>query len=97
MVRSHRVLAAVLAVVLCLAMVFSVCFVAVEAGHTCTGDDCAICAQIHMCEQLLKFAALVLALVTLALSVGSCIHAYAMGERQLCGATLVSQKIKLSN
>ena len=45
-----RLLAAVLAVV----MLFSAVYLAVEADHDCSGEDCAICRQISICENLLK-------------------------------------------
>ena len=41
-----RLLAAVLAVV----MLSSAIYLAVEADHDCSGDDCAICRQISICE-----------------------------------------------
>ena len=44
-----RLLAAVLAVV----MLFSAVYIAVEADHDCSGEDCAICHQIGVCENLL--------------------------------------------
>ena len=45
-----RLLVAVLAVV----MLSSAVYLAVEADHDCSGDDCAICRQISICENLLK-------------------------------------------
>ena len=45
-----RLLAAVLAVV----MLSSAIYLAVEADHDCSGDDCAICRQISICENLLE-------------------------------------------
>ena len=45
-----RLLAAVLAVV----MLSSAIYIAVEADHDCSGEDCAICHQIGVCENLLK-------------------------------------------
>ena len=45
-----RLLAAVLAVV----MLSSAIYLAVEADHDCSGEDCAICHQIGVCENLLK-------------------------------------------
>ena len=45
-----RLLAAVLAVV----MLSSAIYIAVEANHDCSGEDCAICHQIGVCENLLK-------------------------------------------
>ena len=40
-----RLLAAVLAVV----MLSSAIYLAVEANHDCSGEDCAICHQIGVC------------------------------------------------
>ena len=45
-----RLLAAVLAAV----MLSSAVYLAVEANHDCSGEDCAICHQIGVCENLLK-------------------------------------------
>ena len=45
-----RLLAAVLAVV----MLSSAVYLAVEADHDCSGDDCAICHQIGIYENLLQ-------------------------------------------
>ena len=42
-----RLLAAVLAVV----MLSSAIYLAVEANHDCSGEDCAICHQIGVCER----------------------------------------------
>ena len=44
-----RLLAAVIAVV----MLSSAIYLAVEADHDCSGDDCAICRQISICDNLL--------------------------------------------
>ena len=43
-----------LAVVLAVVMLSSAVYIAVEADHDCSGDDCAICRQISICENLLK-------------------------------------------
>ena len=43
-----------LAVVLAVVMLSSAIYIAVEADHDCSGDDCAICRQISVCENLLK-------------------------------------------
>ena len=43
-----------LAVVLAVVMLSSAVYIAVEADHDCSGEDCAICHQIGVCENLLK-------------------------------------------
>ena len=89
-----RLLAAVLAVV----MLSSAIYLAVEADHDCSGEDCAICHQINVCENLLKSielagsaAATVAAILyILCRIIPSCTEV----ARTF---TLVSLKVKLSN
>ena len=40
------------AVPLVLALLFSLCFVAAETDHRCSGEHCAVCRQIHACQRL---------------------------------------------
>ena len=54
MTKKFRFMTGLLAVVLAFVMLSSVAYIAAEAGHDCTGADCAICHQIHVCENLLK-------------------------------------------
>lgn len=53
-------LRAVLAAVFIAFTVFSVFFVAAEAGHDCSGDDCPICFVIQVAEQNVKLLSLAL-------------------------------------
>ena len=89
-----RLLAAVLAVV----MLSSAVYLAVEADHDCSGDDCAICRQISICENLLKSLGLAgaAAAVTAAFTYALCRAILPCAERLGTG-TLVSLKVKLSN
>ena len=85
-----RLLAAVLAVV----MLSSAIYIAVEADHDCSGEDCAICHQIGVCENLLK---------SLGLAGAAAAFTYTMCKAilpctEMIGTlTLVSLKVKLSN
>ena len=54
MTKKFRFMTGLLAVVLAFVMLSSVAYIAAEAGHDCTGADCAICHQIHVCENLLQ-------------------------------------------
>ena len=54
MTKKFRFMTGLLAVVLAFVMLSSVAYIAAEAGHDCTGADCAICHQINVCENLLK-------------------------------------------
>ena len=89
-----RLLAAVLAVVL----LSSAIYLAVEANHDCSGDDCAICRQISICENLLKSLGLAgaAAAITAVLTYTMC-RAILSCTEMIGTLTLVSLKVKLSN
>ena len=89
-----RLLAAVLAVV----MLSSAIYLAVEANHDCSGDDCAICRQISICENLLKSLGLggAAAAITAVLTYTMC-RAILPCAEMIDTLTLVSLKVKLSN
>ena len=89
-----RLLAAVLAVV----MLSSAIYLAVEADHDCSGEDCAICRQISICENLLKSLGLAgaAAAITAAFTYTVCRAVLPCAE--MSGTlTLVALKVKLSN
>ena len=89
-----RLLAAVLAVV----MLSSAIYLAVEANHDCSGDDCAICRQISICENLLKTLGLAgaAAAITAVLTYTMC-RAILPCTETISTLTLVALKVKLSN
>lgn len=89
-----RLLAAVLAVV----MLFSAVYIAVEADHDCSGEDCAICHQIGVCENLLKSLGLAgaVAAITAVLTYTMC-RAILPCTETIGTLTLVALKVKLSN
>ena len=89
-----RLLAAVLAVV----MLFSAAYIAVEADHDCSGEDCAICHQIGVCENLLKSLGLAgaAAVITAAFTYTVCRAILPCAEMNGT-LTLVALKVKLSN
>ena len=89
-----RLLAAVLAVV----MLSSAIYIAVEANHDCSGEDCAICRQISICENLLKTLGLAgaAAAITAAFTYTVC-RAILPCAETIGTLTLVALKVKLSN
>ena len=89
-----HLLAAVLAVV----MLSSAIYIAVEANHDCSGDDCAICRQISICENLLKSLGLAgaAAAITAAFTYTMC-RAILPCAETIGTLTLVALKVKLSN
>ncbi len=97
MIKSKR-LAAVLALLAALIMLFSVLFIAIEAGHDCCGDDCAICAQMRACEDLLRNLLPAAALLLSACCFRAPVDAFAGSEcRFFYPLTLIALKVKLSD
>ena len=54
MTKKSRLITGLLAAVLAVVMLSSAVYIAVEANHNCSGEDCAICHQLQVCENLLK-------------------------------------------
>ena len=89
-----RLLAAVLAVV----MLSSAVYLAVEADHDCSGDDCAICRQISICENLLKSLGLAGAAAAISAAFTYTVCRAILPCAETSGTlTLVALKVKLSN
>ena len=89
-----RLLAAVLAVV----MLFSAVYIAVEADHDCSGEDCAICHQIGVCENLLKSLGLAGAAAAISAAFTYTVCRAILPRTEMNGTlTLVALKVKLSN
>ncbi len=55
---SKRTMGRILCLLVCAGFVavslLSIFFVSTHAVHDCTGEDCAVCAQIHQAQSLLK-------------------------------------------
>ena len=98
MTKKSRLITGLLAAVLAAVMLSSAVYIAVEANHNCSGEDCAICHQLRVCENLLKSIGLAGAAAVFAAAVGyapcSVIPSCAEVVRTF---TLVSLKVKLSD
>ncbi len=44
----------ILALILILCILFSICFIILEAEHDCTGEDCPVCISLAQCEELIQ-------------------------------------------
>ena len=98
MTKRFRFMTGLLAAVLTVVMLSSAVYIAAEADHDCSGEDCAICRQISACENLLKslgFAGAAAA-ITAALPYTLC-KAVLPCTETIGTLTLVSLKVKLSN
>ena len=96
--KAYRILAAALVCLLAAVMLFSAFYPAVETDHECSGEDCAICAVLTACENLLhqlldiRFA---IAIIVLVGSAGIPLP-YQHNDNG-CSFTLITHKVKLSN
>lgn len=91
-------LASVLVLLVAFLMLFSVLFIALEADHDCCGDGCAVCAQIQVCEDLLRSLTTVCVLATAAWCLYTLSRVFA--DTDCCSVhphTLIALKVKLSD
>ena len=51
--KQKRIAAGILAFLMLFAMLFPVFYIAAEANHHCSGEDCPVCACISQCEAVL--------------------------------------------
>ena len=90
--------ASLLTIAVAFVMLTSVAYIAKESHHDCVGDNCAICHQLQVCENLLKSIGLAGAAAVFAAAVGYApcrvIPSCAEVVRTF---TLVSLKVKLSD
>ena len=98
MTKKFRFMVRLLAVVLAVAMLSSAVYIAVKADHDCSGDDCAICHQIGVCENLLKSLGLAGAAATISAAFTYTVCRAILPRAEMNGTlTLVALKVKLSN
>ena len=98
MTKKFRFMVRLLAVVLAVVMLSSAVYIAVEADHDCSGDDCAICRQISICENLLKTLGLAGAATAVTAAFTYALCRAILPRAEMNGTlTLVALKVKLSN
>lgn len=96
--NSIRILAGAISTLLLVALLFSGFYIAFEADHDCTGEDCPICICIHQCETILNqlgyAAALLFSVVVPIFSIALFIMFSAHVFMQ---DTLVSRKVRMND
>ncbi len=98
MSRMKRIAGGILAFVFLAVLLFSAFFLAHEADHDCSGEDCPVCACIRQCENVLRrigsgaaaLHAAILPALLLTLTVF-------LRRPALCGETPVSRAVRLNN
>ena len=98
MTKKSRLITGLLAAVLAAVMLSSAVYIAVEANHNCSGEDCAICHQISVCENLLKSLGLAGAAAAISAAFTYTVCRAILPRAEMNGTlTLVALKVKLSN
>ena len=98
MTKKSRLITGLLAAVLAAVMLSSAVYIAVEANHNCSGEDCAICHQLQACENLLKSIGLAGAAAVFDVAVRYALCRIIPSCAELVRTfTLVSLKVKLSD
>ena len=98
MPKRNRVLTVLLAAAVLFVMLSSACYIAIEADHDCTGDDCPICCQISVCENTLKSVGQAVLVVILAAFIGITMFSMpSFAKKPTYNTSLVTLKVKLSN
>jgi hypothetical protein len=64
MAKRKSVLAMIMITIITIILLFSTVFLVRAADHDCTGENCAVCCQMHVCENSLKILTHVVAAVT---------------------------------
>ena len=96
--KNKRLAAGIIAFLMLFIMLFSASFIAIEADHDCTGEECPICACIAQCENTLHQigdgvavqAAVIVPVVFML------ILAFLL-ETDFPKETLISRKVRLNN
>ena len=52
--KAKRLTACIMSILIPVFVLVSAFFIAAETDHDCCGDDCPICACIHLCENTLE-------------------------------------------
>lgn len=98
MTGEKRLLKAVVSILLILVVLSSALFIAVEAGHDCTGAGCAVCRQISAVEDTLRAFGFAVIAALVARIVFNVLNRNALCRiSNLRTSTLVSLMVKLSD
>lgn len=98
MTNRRRMSALLLCIGMILVLIVSSAYVAHEAGHNCSGDDCPICQMIAVSTNLLRIIGLAVLLLALFM-----MHQERSARQEQQGSilpvsgTLVSWKIRLND
>ena len=95
--RALRLAAGVMALMLLLIALFPAFYVAAEADHACSGEDCPICACIRQCENTLRCVGEKASACSAAIPAVLILLAAAFAAAAVSQDTLISGKVRLNN
>lgn len=78
-------------------VLFSSFFIEAAADHDCEGDDCPVCALIHICESFMHRLALTEVQVLLIISVLLSVQAVFIYDDILKYRTPITFKVRMNN
>ena len=96
MTERTRIISAITVITVVFVLLFSILYIAVEADHDCTGEDCPICEQIAICQQQLEQLSGGIAVIVTALFAFFGLYVFSVKYvtvQKLC--TLITLKVKL--
>lgn len=96
--KANKIAAGIMGIMLLVIVLFSSFYIAVEADHHCTGEDCPICACIQQCENTLRgIGDGTAAQSSAVIPVIFILFFSALFVAEFSQETLVSQKVRLNN
>ncbi len=96
--EAKRMITGVMVLMMLATMLFSAFFIAEEADHDCTGEDCPICTLVEQCENTLRgFGGGILSQLSGVISVLFLLITAASLIVVLSQDTPVSRKVRLNN
>lgn len=98
MTKNIRLGALLLTVLMTVVIFSSVVYIAAEADHDCSGDNCPVCYHISICENTLKAVGIVCtALIFIGFSGIFALSLFSLSFMPVYGISLVTLKVKLSD
>ncbi len=98
MEKRNRKLSVLLALAVCVVMLFSAVYIAEEAGHNCIGENCPICCQISICSHALKLLGYGVAAIVAAVALAFSAAVFSVcSKTNFRESTPITLKVKLSD
>ena len=98
LLKSRRVTAGIIALIMLVVVLFSAFYISAEADHDCSGENCPICACIQQCENTLnQVGGGAVGQTVIILPAIILLAAFFSSSRIFCQDTLITGKVRLNN